>query len=99
RVSPPNELSAQERRDVDAVTREWLGGAADRGFSMAMDDLHAHPQARFALATGRDGRVRGYLHLVPSGRGYSLSAMRRGRGTPNAERLIGPPARFAARRR
>ena len=98
RVSPPNELSAQERRDVDAVTREWLGGAADRGFSMAMDDLHAHPQARFALATDRDGRVRGYLHLVPSGRGYSLSAMRRGRGTPNGlmEYLIVRTALWAA---
>ena len=50
---------------------------------MAMDDLHTHPQARFALATDGDGRVRGYLHLVPSSRGYSLSAMRRGSETPN----------------
>jgi len=79
----PTDLLAAERKDVDAVTREWLGGAVDRGFSMAMDDLHSHPQARFALATDASGRVRGYLHLVPSGRGYSLSAMRRGRDTPN----------------
>src|SRR6478752_894257 len=83
RVAAPDDLSEAERYDVDAVTREWLGGAVDRGFSMAMDDLHSHPQARFALATDASGRVRGYLHLVPSGRGYSLSAMRRGRDTPN----------------
>jgi lysyl-tRNA synthetase class 2 len=98
RVAAPAELSAAERADVDAVTTEWLGGAADRGFSMAMDDLHAHPQARFALATDGGGRVRGYLHLVPSARGYSLSAMRRGRGTPNGlmEYLIARTALWAA---
>ena len=100
RVSAPDDLTAEERRDVDAVTREWLGGSVDRGFSMAMDDLHAHSQARFALATDGEGRVRGYLHLVPSARGYSLSAMRRGRETPNGlmEYLIVRTALWAAPR-
>jgi lysyl-tRNA synthetase, class II len=83
RVAAPGELTGAERAEIDAVTREWLGGAVDRGFSMAMDDLHGHAQARFALAADREGRVRGYLHLVPSGHGYSLSAMRRDRSTPN----------------
>ena len=98
RVAAPTDLLAAERKDVDAVAREWLGGAVDRGFSMAMDDLHSHPQARFALATDASGRVRGYLHLVPSGRGYSLSAMRRGRDTPNGlmEYLIVRTALWAA---
>jgi lysyl-tRNA synthetase, class II len=100
RVAAPDELSESERSDIDAVTREWLGGAVDRGFSMAMDDLHGHPQARFALATDGEGRVRGYLHLVPSVRGYSLSAMRRGRSTPNGlmEYLIVHTASWAAPR-
>jgi lysyl-tRNA synthetase class 2 len=98
RVASPEDLSDVERTDVDAVTREWLAGAVDRGFSMAMDDLHAHPQARFALATDGAGRVRGYLHLVPSSRGYSLSAMRRGRDTPNGlmEYLIAQTTLWAA---
>ena len=98
RVAAPDELSQAERADVEAVSREWLAGAVDRGFSMAMDDLHAHPQTRFALATDGDGRVRGYLHLVPSSRGYSLSAMRRGRETPNGlmEFLIARTTLWAA---
>jgi lysyl-tRNA synthetase class 2 len=100
RVAAPDELSDDERRDIDAVTSEWLGRAVDRGFSMAMDDLHAHSQARFALATDGEGRIRGYLHLVPSARGYSLSAMRRGQATPNGlmEYLIVRTAVWAAPR-
>jgi lysyl-tRNA synthetase class 2 len=82
-VLAPAELTPAMREDVDAVTRQWLGGAVDRGFSMAMDDLYAHPEARFALGLDAEDRVRGFLHLVPSARGYSLSAMRRGGGTPN----------------
>ena len=98
RVAAPDDLSGAERADVDAVTRQWLAGAVDRGFSMAMDDLHAHSRARFALATDGDGRVRGYLHLVPSSRGYSLSAMRRGSETPNGlmEFLIARTTLWAA---
>jgi lysyl-tRNA synthetase class 2 len=100
RVVAPGDLTTAERADVDAVTREWLGGAVDRGFSMAMDDLHGHQQARFALAIDDGGRVRGYLHLVPAGSGYSLSAMRRGRGTPNGlmEYLIVNTAVWSASR-
>jgi lysyl-tRNA synthetase class 2 len=82
-VAAPAELTPAMRADVDAVSRQWLGGAVDRGFSMAMDDLFAHPEARFVLGVDADDRVRGFLHLVPSARGYSLSAMRRGAGTPN----------------
>jgi lysyl-tRNA synthetase class 2 len=83
RVVAPSEVTAAWRSEIDRVTREWRGRSAERGFSMAMDDLYAHEQARFALALDAAGRVRGFLHLVPSGGGYSLSAMRRGGGTPN----------------
>jgi lysyl-tRNA synthetase, class II len=82
-VAAPSELSPGQRADVERVSREWRGRSAERGFSMAMDDLYAHDSARFALAVRADGGVDGFLHLVPSGCGYSLSAMRRGAGTPN----------------
>jgi lysyl-tRNA synthetase class 2 len=82
-VLRPAQISAGQRADIDRVTREWRGRSAERGFSMAMDDLYAHDEARFALALDGDGRVRGFLHLVPCANGYSLSAMRRGDGTPN----------------
>jgi lysyl-tRNA synthetase, class II len=48
-----------------------------------MDDLYAHEAARFAVAVDGGGGIRGFLHLVPSSSGYSLSAMRRGVDTPN----------------
>jgi lysyl-tRNA synthetase class 2 len=82
-VVAPSELTPRQRADIERVSREWRGRSAERGFSMAMDDLYAHDAARFALATHADGSVGGFLHLVPSGRGYSLSTMRRGVGTPN----------------
>jgi lysyl-tRNA synthetase class 2 len=82
-VLAPAQLPAALRADIDRVSREWRGRSAERGFSMAMDDLYAHDRARFAVAVDADQRVRGFLHLVPSASGYSLSAMRRGAETPN----------------
>ena len=49
---------------------------------MAMDDPFREPETLFAIARC-GGRVGGFLHLVPSGRGYSLGAMRRDPDTPN----------------
>lgn len=83
RVLSPSELSPACRADIERVSAEWRGRSAERGFSMAMDDLYAHEPARFAVALDGGGAVRGFLHLVPSSSGYSLSAMRRGAGTPN----------------
>lgn len=82
-VLAPSELTTRQRDDIERVSREWRGRSVERGFSMAMDDLYAHESARFVLAAAPDGRVGAFLHLVPSGSGYSLSAMRRGIGTPN----------------
>jgi lysyl-tRNA synthetase, class II len=82
-VVAPSAVTPRQRADIERVSREWRGRSAERGFSMAMDDLYAHDSARFALALGEDGTVGGFLHLVPSCSGYSLSAMRRGAGTPN----------------
>jgi lysyl-tRNA synthetase class 2 len=96
-VAAPGDLTDADRAAVDQVSQEWLNGWPDRGFSMAMDDLYAHPQARFALARDGEGRLEGFLHLVPSRRGYSLSSMRRLRTSPNGliEYLIAETAVWA----
>ena len=68
---------------------------------MAIDDLYA-PGTRFAVADGAGRRVGGFLHLAPSpaGGGWSLSTMRRGRGTPNGltEFLVVETLAWAKRR-
>src|SRR5262245_42500739 len=70
------------RAELERVSNAWRGANVERGFSMAMDDPFREPDTVFALA--RDGsRVGGFLHLVPSARGYSLAAMRRHPATPN----------------
>ena len=96
-VAAPADLTDADRAAVEQVSQEWLNGWPDRGFSMAMDDLYAHPQARFALARDGEGRLEGFLHLVPSRRGYSLSSMRRLRTSPNGliEYLIAGTAVWA----
>jgi lysyl-tRNA synthetase, class II len=73
------------RLELRSVSAEWLGRWPERGFSMAMDDLFGNPGALFVVARDSEHRVRGFLHLVPSPAkgGYSLSAMRRCRDTPN----------------
>jgi lysyl-tRNA synthetase class 2 len=70
--------------ELEAVSAAWRGGEPERGFSMAIDDLHV-PGTVLALAEDADGRLGGFLHLAPSpaGGGWSLSAMRRRPETPN----------------
>lgn len=70
------------RAELERVSDVWRGSNVERGFSMAMDDPFREPETMFALAA-RGDRVGGFLHLVPSGRGYSLGAMRRDPDTPN----------------
>ena len=57
--------------ELEAVSAAWRGGERERGFSMAIDDLHV-PKTVLALAEGTDGRVGGFLHLAPSPRAGSL---------------------------
>ncbi len=78
-----DELTDEQRAEVNHVSAEWLGRWCDRGFSMAMDDLHGQPDARFVLGVDAEGRVGGFLHMVPFRHGYSLSSMRRLSYTPN----------------
>jgi lysyl-tRNA synthetase class 2 len=77
-VSPELE---QELADVSAV---WRGDQPERGFSMAIDDLHV-PGTVLAIAADADGSIGGFLHLAPSpaGGGWSLSTMRRRPHSPN----------------
>ena len=70
------------RSELERVSDAWRGSNVERGFSMAMDDPFREEETLFAVA--RRGRhVGGFLHLVPSGHGYSLGSMRRDRETPN----------------
>ena len=84
------ELSQLDERtlcELERVTERWLAGACERGFAMSMDSLRTEREAGgvVLLARDGDGRIRGFLHLVPSyGRpAMSLSSMRRDRETPN----------------
>jgi lysyl-tRNA synthetase, class II len=72
---------------LEEVAKDWLGGAPERGFSMAMDSLR-NPVGGDTLvvyAVDAEGTIRGFLHFVPTyGRdAVSLSYMRRQRETPN----------------
>ncbi|MEP6909696.1 MAG: phosphatidylglycerol lysyltransferase domain-containing protein [Actinomycetota bacterium] len=79
------DLTAALRTELQEVSEEWRGSWPERGFSMAMDELFGDSGTLFVIARDADGRVGGFLHLVPSpaSGGYSLSAMRRLRETPN----------------
>jgi lysyl-tRNA synthetase, class II len=81
------ELDEGTHCELEAVTKRWLAGACERGFSMSMDSLRTERDAGGVVLLARDGegRIRGFLHLVPSyGRpAMSLSSMRRDRETPN----------------
>ncbi len=80
-------LDLATRVQLEQVSTRWLGGAPERGFSMAMDSLDAghQPDSVVVVARERDGTVRGFLHFVPAyGRAsMSLSFMRRDHDTPN----------------
>jgi lysylphosphatidylglycerol synthetase-like protein (DUF2156 family) len=84
RVVAAEEVEPSLDAELEAVSAAWRGGEPERGFSMAIDDLHV-PGTVLALAEGTDGRLGGFLHLAPSaaGGGWSLSAMRRRPDAPN----------------
>ncbi len=84
RVVAADVVAPQLEAELEDVSAQWRGGEPERGFSMAIDDLHV-PGTMLALAVGEDGRVGGFLHLAPSpaGGGWSLSTMRRRPDAPN----------------
>ena len=82
-----SQLEEETLCELEAVAERWRAGAAERGFSMAMDSVRTERDAGgvVLLARDADGGIRGFIHLVPSyGRpAMSLSSMRRDRDTPN----------------
>jgi lysylphosphatidylglycerol synthetase-like protein (DUF2156 family) len=84
RIVAADEVAPPLALELEDVSASWRCGEPERGFSMAIDDLHI-PGTVLALAEDADGRVGGFLHLVPSpaGGGWSLSAMRRRPDAPN----------------
>ena len=84
RIVAADELGPQLEAELEDVSAAWRRGDTERGFSMAIDDLHV-PGTVLALAVDGAGRVGGFLHLAPSpaGGGWSLSAMRRSPQAPN----------------
>jgi lysyl-tRNA synthetase class 2 len=84
RVVAADEVPPELEAELEDVSASWRRGEPERGFSMAIDDLHI-PGTVLALAEGAEGRVGGFLHLAPSpaGGGWSLSAMRRRPDAPN----------------
>jgi lysyl-tRNA synthetase class 2 len=82
RIVAAGEVDRPLREELERVSAAWRGSNVERGFSMAMDDQFREPETFFAIAE-RGSTVGGFLHVVPSGRGYSLGAMRRSRDTPN----------------
>jgi lysyl-tRNA synthetase, class II len=84
RIVAADEVAPALDAELEDVSASWRHGEPERGFSMAIDDLHI-PGTVLALAEDAEGRVGGFLHLVPSpaGGGWSLSAMRRRPDAPN----------------
>jgi lysyl-tRNA synthetase class 2 len=82
-----DQLDTATLGELEGVSDRWRCGAAERGFSMAMDSLRGADQVGSVVVAARDpgGTIRAFLHLVPSyGRpAMSLSYMRRDRDTPN----------------
>lgn len=81
------ELGEAELVEMEDVSARWRDGAAERGFTMAMDSLRGshHTGSCVVVARDADGCIRAFLHFVPTyGRpAVSLSLMRRHRDTPN----------------
>ncbi len=86
-VLHPGEIGPALRRDLEAIAREWRGGAPSRGFVMALDALFRLEADDAVFVVGRDpeGRPAGFLHfaVVRPGAALSLSSMPRRRTTPN----------------
>jgi lysyl-tRNA synthetase class 2 len=83
---PLSQLGAADLDELEEVAERWRQGAPERGFAMTMDSLRCdHADGVVLLARDGEGRVRGFLHFVPTyGRAaVSLSFMRRDRDTPN----------------
>ncbi|HEX7084130.1 MAG TPA: phosphatidylglycerol lysyltransferase domain-containing protein [Gaiellaceae bacterium] len=87
RLLAPGELDGARRAELEAILRDWRGGAPERGFAMALDALFSlgDDEAVFAVGLDPAGRAAGFLHFAVSrpGSALSLSSMPRLASTPN----------------
>jgi lysyl-tRNA synthetase, class II len=85
-VCRSGELDTKSVAALGELSRRWRGAAAERGFSMALGRLFDPRDPTTMVVAARDGqgRLRGFLHLVPwDGDGASLDVMRRDRAAPS----------------
>ncbi|MDL4771527.1 MULTISPECIES: bifunctional lysylphosphatidylglycerol flippase/synthetase MprF [Thermomonosporaceae] len=91
-IVPERELPPDLREKLLEVAARSLGGAAERGFSMNLDELLTgyHPGSLVAVAYDAGGAPIAFQRYAMAGEGISLDAMRRAPGGPNGvnERLI-----------
>ncbi|MGI5168243.1 bifunctional lysylphosphatidylglycerol flippase/synthetase MprF [Spirillospora sp. CA-253888] len=92
RVLPERDLPDDLRGRLLDIAARSLGGAAERGFSMNLDELLTgyHPGTLVAVAYDAGGTPIAFQRYAAAGEGISLDAMRRAPGGPNGvnERLI-----------
>jgi lysyl-tRNA synthetase, class II len=80
------DLGPEQVASLCELSRRWRAGAAERGFSMALGRLcdRRDPDTLVVAAADADGKLRGFLYLVPWGcDGASLDVMRRDRQAPS----------------
>jgi lysyl-tRNA synthetase class 2 len=93
------DLDTGLQMEVATLSTHWLGGSAERGFSMILDGLGTgvHPECVLVLARDGAGRLVGCQRYVPSGDTLSLDVMRREPGSVNGlnERMIADVVTYA----
>ena len=94
RVVRARELTIEQRREIERVSRSWLRGQPERGFSMALDDMHApdHGDAVFALGYDARAPARRLRALRAGARQRRPLALGHAPPAPHAQRAHGVPA-------
>jgi lysyl-tRNA synthetase class 2 len=96
-VLPAADISAELRAEMVTLSRQWLGSARERGFSMILDGLLdvTRPDGLFVVAFDVDHHLVGFQRYLPVGdrgtdRALSLDVMRRTKERLNGlnERMI-----------
>ena len=100
RVVRARELTLEQRREIERVSRSWLRGQPERGFSMALDDMHAPRPRRRRLRARlrRRAAARRLRALRARARERRSLALGDAPAAPHAQRPHGVPALRDVRR-